>query len=237
MVTPLHVRIRREIEARIRDGELPPGARLPSEMDLCAQYGVSRATAQRVLNGLAEAGLAVRRRRHGSFVTDVTRRVNLLNFVTPSTAAKGVPGRHEVLSARVTRAADAVPAVPGADADTAVVELVRRKLNVHGRPQSVERHAVLLSVAPDLLEQNLDDLVTLSYLQRRGVPVETIRVHLDPVVLGEREAALLESEAGTPALVRRRELRTDGGTVVEVVTTLVRPGSAEFFVELPAPAP
>ncbi|MGW0585692.1 GntR family transcriptional regulator [Streptomyces sp. NPDC002920] len=236
MPVPLYVQIRREIEAKIRAGNLPPGSRLPTEMDLSTQYGVSRATAQRVLNDLAEAGLAIRRRRHGTFVADVTRQINLLNFVTPAAAAKGAPGRHEVVSARIVRAADAVLALPGASADTAVVELVRRKLDVREEPQSVERHVVLFAVAPDLLNENLEDLVTLPYLQRRGVPIDAIRLYLDPVTLDEHDATLLHSEIGTPALMRRRELRTDDGSTVEVVTTLVRPGTAEFFLELPVPA-
>ncbi|GAB3006399.1 GntR family transcriptional regulator IolR [Streptomyces pseudoechinosporeus] len=236
MTVPLYVQIRREFEVKIRAGALPPGSRLPSEMDISAEYGVSRATAQRVLNDLAEAGLAIRRRRHGTFVVDVTRQINLLNFVTPAAAAKGAPGRHEVVSARIVRAADAILALPGASADTAVVELVRRKLNVREEPQSVERHVVLFAAAPDLLNENLEDLVTLPYLQRRGVPIDAIRLYLDPVVLDEHDAALLDSETGTPALMRRRELRADDGSTVEVVTTLVRPGTAEFFLELPVPA-
>jgi DNA-binding GntR family transcriptional regulator len=236
MTVPLYVQIRREIEAKIQAGGLPPGARLPTEKDLSTQYGVSRATAQRVLNDLAEAGLAIRQRRHGTFVADVTRQINLLNFVTPAAAAKGAPGRHEVVSARIVRAADAVLTLPGASADTAVVELVRRKLDVREEPQSVERHVVLFAVAPDLLNENLEDLVTLPYLQRRGVPIDAIRVYLDPVTLDEHDAALLRGETGTPALMRRRELRTDDGSIVEVVTTLVRPGTAEFFLELPVPA-
>ncbi|MFD7409549.1 GntR family transcriptional regulator [Streptomyces sp. NPDC059866] len=236
MTVPLYVQIRREIEAKIRAGGLPPGARLPTEKDLSTQYGVSRATAQRVLNDLAEAGLAIRQRRHGTFVADVTRQINLLNFVTPTAAAKGTPGRHEVVSARIVRAADAVLTLPGSSADTAVVELVRRKLDIREEPQSVERHVVLFAVAPDLLNENLEDLVTLPYLQRRGVPIDAIRVYLDPVTLDEHDATLLRSEIGTPALMRRRELRADDGSTVEVVTTIVRPGTAEFFLELPVPA-
>ncbi|MCD7443504.1 GntR family transcriptional regulator [Streptomyces lincolnensis] len=235
VTVPLYVQIRREIEARIRAGDLPPGARLPTEKDLSTQHGVSRATAQRVLNDLAEAGLAIRRRRHGTFVADVTRQINLLNFVTPATAAKGVPGRHEVISARIVRAADAVLPLPGASADTAVVELIRRKLDVREEPQSLERHVVLFAAAPDLLDEDLEELVTLPYLQRRGVALDAIRLYLDPVTLGETEAALLNSRIGTPALMRRRELLAGEDHAIEVVTTLVRPGTAEFFLELPVP--
>ncbi|AXB42381.1 GntR family transcriptional regulator [Amycolatopsis albispora] len=232
----LHETIRREFEDQIHAGTLPPGTRLPTEMELCERYGVSRATAQRVLNDLADAGLAVRRRRQGTFVADVRQQVNLLSFVSPDRLAKGVPGRHEVISARIVRAADAVVTLPGAADDTAVVELVRRKLDPLDRPRTVERHVILFSAAPELLTEDLAEFVSLPYLRDRGVPIDRVRIYLDPVVLDEHDAGLLGSEPGTPALRRRRELRADDGNVIEVVTVLVRPGSVEFFVELPAPS-
>ncbi len=234
MVEALYKRIRRDLEEQIHAGGLAPGARLPTEKELCDQYGVSRPTAQRVLGDLAKAGLVVRRRRHGTFVADAVRQVDLLNFAVPETAEKGVPGRHEVVSARVVRVADAVHFLPGAEPDAAVVELVRRKLDLLEYVQSVERHVVLFSSAPDLLEQDLEELVSLPYLRDRGVQVDTIRLYLDPVVLDDSNAELLDSAAGTPTMMRRRQLHVTDGTVVEVVTTLVRPGTAEFFVELPA---
>ncbi|WP_329812465.1 GntR family transcriptional regulator, partial [Streptomyces sp. GSL17-113] len=48
MSAPLYLRIRNELEARIRSGELPPGARLPTEAELQEAHGIGRATAQRV---------------------------------------------------------------------------------------------------------------------------------------------------------------------------------------------
>jgi len=63
-----------------------------------------------------------------------------------------------------------------------------------------------------------------------------LRVYLDPVVLTAREAELLDSEAGVPAMRRRRETGADDGIVIEAVVTVLRPGSAQFFVELPPPA-
>ncbi|MFE7762505.1 hypothetical protein [Streptomyces sp. NPDC057438] len=115
-----------------------------------------------------------------------------------------------------------------------MVEPVRRKLDVREEPQSVERHVVLFAAAPDLLSENLETLVTLPYVRRRGVPIDPVRPCLDPVVLDEHDAALPHSGIGAPALRRRRELRTDGSTV-EGVTTVVRPGTAEFFLEPPVP--
>jgi len=235
MGQPLYQQIRRDLESQIRAGALPTGARLPTEKELCEKYGVSRHTSQRVLNELAHAGLAIRRRRQGTVVADVRRQIDLLSFASPDPKKSGLPGRHEVISARVARAGDAVLTLPGASPDTAVVELVRRKLDVRDEPSSIERHVILFAVAPTLLDQDLDHLVSLNYLRDRAVEIDTMRIYLDPVVLDETEAALLGSDQGSPALQRRRELRTSDRTVIEVATVVVRPGSAEFFLELPVP--
>lgn len=68
MSSPLHERIRRDIESAILSGELRPGARLPIELELMQQYGCARMTVSKALSALGTAGLIDRRKRAGSFV-------------------------------------------------------------------------------------------------------------------------------------------------------------------------
>lgn len=65
---PMHERIRQEIEAKILSGELRPGERIPSELELMARYGCARMTVNKALSALATSGLLLRRKRAGSFV-------------------------------------------------------------------------------------------------------------------------------------------------------------------------
>lgn len=65
----LYRRIRSDIEGRIMSGEWPPGHRLPFEHELMDTYSCARMTVNKVLSGLAAAGLLERRRRAGSFVS------------------------------------------------------------------------------------------------------------------------------------------------------------------------
>ena len=55
---------------QIDTGEYPPGGRLPSEKELEKLYHVSRITAQKAMNLLAEDGRIVRLPGKGSFVID-----------------------------------------------------------------------------------------------------------------------------------------------------------------------
>lgn len=69
-----HQRIRQQIECQIIEGELPLGAQVPTEKDLCARNGVSRITARRALEDLRRAGIIERTRGRGSFVVSLPQR-------------------------------------------------------------------------------------------------------------------------------------------------------------------
>lgn len=62
--------VAREIEQRILEGGLKPGDRLPSERELSAQLGVSRASLREAIQKLIARGLLESRQGGGTFVTD-----------------------------------------------------------------------------------------------------------------------------------------------------------------------
>lgn len=53
---------------RIQDRDWPPGSAIPNEADLARDFGVARATVNRALQSLAEAGWLDRRRKAGTRV-------------------------------------------------------------------------------------------------------------------------------------------------------------------------
>lgn len=66
--------IRDDVLNRIRAREWGPGGLIPGEEQLAADYGVARATVNRALQALAEAGLVQRRKRAGTRVTELPAR-------------------------------------------------------------------------------------------------------------------------------------------------------------------
>jgi GntR family transcriptional regulator, histidine utilization repressor len=61
--------VRAEALRRIRTRAWPPGAQIPHEADLATEFGCARATVNRALRDLAEAGLLERRRKGGTRVS------------------------------------------------------------------------------------------------------------------------------------------------------------------------
>ncbi|WP_020667283.1 GntR family transcriptional regulator [Amycolatopsis nigrescens] len=231
MAPPLYLRIRAELEERIRSGDLPPGTRLPTEAELREQHGVSRATAQRVLHELAQAGLVVRHRRRGTFVADGVRQENLLRFVNPQLTGPEIPGRHAVHSAAVIPASDAEVELPGLGADQPVTQLVRLKFDVDENPIAVEFTAVPFALAPRLLDEDLVNLTMMPYFARQGVPVAKSRMYLDPVLLEKRHADLLAIAPGQPVLRQRRLTWLTNGEIAESGAYFLRPGMMDFYIE------
>lgn len=72
---PAYLRIAADIRARIVAGDLAPGAKLPTETALMAQYGVSRTVAKNAILVLKTGGLVEGRRGSGVYVSTVRRLV------------------------------------------------------------------------------------------------------------------------------------------------------------------
>lgn len=66
----VYVQVADAIEADIRSGKLPVGARLPGEQDLAAQYGIAKGTAARVAKELRDRGLATTLANKGTYIVE-----------------------------------------------------------------------------------------------------------------------------------------------------------------------
>ncbi len=64
----IYTRVADHLEARITAGDLAPGARLPGERDLAAEYGVAVGTARRAVEELRQRGLAVTLPAKGTYI-------------------------------------------------------------------------------------------------------------------------------------------------------------------------
>src|SRR5579864_8891307 len=65
---PFYFQLAELIEQAIVSGRWDPGSRLPSEPELCEQFGLSRTTVRQALSRLEQRGLIERLKGQGTFV-------------------------------------------------------------------------------------------------------------------------------------------------------------------------
>lgn len=81
---PLYRQLAEIIRDRIRTGVYPPGARIPSEHQLAADYGIGRPTARQATDLLVRRGMLTRRRGAGTFVREDPREIDLFSLAGTS---------------------------------------------------------------------------------------------------------------------------------------------------------
>ena len=108
---------------RIREGEYPPGARLPSEDQLARELGISRVSLREGLRVMSEDGILFRRQGSGTFVRDkkAVPVQDLSTILSISTMFKRAGLEHKIVEAYYAkiiptgRVAEKLQTPPGAE--------------------------------------------------------------------------------------------------------------------------
>src|SRR5438034_11640210 len=77
---PRYYQVYTVLQQRIREGEWPADAPMPTEQEFAASFGVSRVTIRKALNMLQEEKLVDRQQGRGTFALPPPRRHNRANF-------------------------------------------------------------------------------------------------------------------------------------------------------------
>lgn len=231
MADPLHARISAELRDRILSGDLVPGAPLPSEAQLCAEFGTSRGTIRAALATLRTAGLIRGGQGKSPVVRDKTLSQpfeNLLSFTSWAERAGRTPGQRTVelarrpASAKIAHHLDVEEGAP-------VVELLRVR-TLDGEAVMLERSSWVLEVGRLLFEGGFDpdEGSIYRYLLGGDVDLATARHTMDAVAADELDARLLDIPAGTPLLRERRLARASDDTPLEYADDRYIPGRVTF---------
>jgi GntR family histidine utilization transcriptional repressor len=208
--------VRAEVLRRIRARDWPPGGLIPGEEALAAEFGVARATVNRALSALAEAGVIERKKRAGTRVAELpVRRARLeIPVIRLDVLGRGLAYDAKLLADRLTPAPVPVTARIGLPEGTQLRYLETLHL-AGGRPYVFEARwlnpAVLPSPPPDFAAVSANEWLVTHVSLVSG----DIAFTAEPASL--REAEVLGIPPGTPLLVAERTTHGTEGPV-----TLVR---------------
>ncbi len=200
---PQHRLIEQVLRERI--SSLPPGERVPSDAELCAEFGVSRMTARQAMQRLAEDGLIRREPGRGTFVakTSAHRRTNRLMTFTQEMSRAGRVPSSRVLTRVIRPAASTEAAALRIPARQPIVHLQRLRL-ADGEPIVLESTVLIRETADAVMGADLAHGSLHETLRQAGFGLKEGTGTLSAAAATTSEARLLAIRAREPLLVERR---------------------------------
>lgn len=208
--------IRAEVLRRIRVRDWPPGALIPTEEELAAEFGCARATVNRALRELAEAGMLERRRKAGTRVAMLPVRKATLDIpvIRQEVEAQGKAHGFRLLEQRVGSAPLTVAVRLGL-AEAAPLLYLETLHLADGLPFALETRwlnpAVLPVPLPDFTAISVNEWLVSEVSYASG------DIAFSAEAAGPREAETLNVAPGAALFITERTTWT-----AEAAITLVR---------------
>lgn len=208
------------ITQAIKSGKYGVGAYLPTEAQLCEQWGVSRSTVRQALGVLKQAGLIEPRQGSGTrviatheplrYVLSVTSEEDILRY-----AAEAV--FEPITGAKPATSPDARRLQLGDPTQWSVITGLRRD---RARGALIALTSLYI---PNRYSQTIDKVrdpihgaIFADVLGDHGLTLASIEQAISATVLTKEEAKLLRSEVGSPALVVVKRFFSDEAGLIEV---------------------
>lgn len=228
----MHARVADKLRGRIGRGELMPGAALPSEAQLCEQFGASRGTIRSALAALRREGLIDGSQGRPPVVRDAVASQpfeNLLSFTAWAEQLGRTPGQRTIEVARRAVSGAAAREL-GLEPGTLGVDVLRLRL-LDGEPVMLERATFVEPVGRLLFDFDPDAGSIYAYLTAEGVDLRSARHTFDAVPAEALEAELLGVPTGAPLLRERRRATCADGTPLEYGDDRYRPDRVTFTID------
>lgn len=234
---PLYHQIYLQLREEITSGERGHGTRMPTEQELSAQFNVSRITARRALDELAENHLVERKRRVGTLVTfrspvkpiqgDIEQALDTLLSFGRSTKVKlleveKVPARPPI---------DEALEVP---VNTEILRVVRVRWT-EDNPVGYFISYIPASLGVRMTRSALSSTPMLALLEEAGVHIGSARQTISATLADATLAPALQVDIGSPILRVSRTVLDTNGKPVQHILAQYRPDLYQIRLDLNSP--
>lgn len=195
-----------------------PGQLIPSELELCQMYAVSRTTVRKALDHLTHEGLLYRIQGKGTFVAPPKLRERFVHQVAgiyDDLKSRGLTIRTQILEQAVIPASKIVAPELQLVVGNPVVKLVRLRF-VEDEPLLISTTFLPYRLVPGLENENLTDASLYAVLREKyGIRIGRGTRLVEAIPCSDKEAELLRVAPATPLLVVSGTMHDVEGRPVE----------------------
>ena len=228
---PLWLQLKTAIADMIVQRGLQPDDKLPSETDLCNQFGVSRIVVRQAMSQLVTEGLVYRQQGRGAFVAQQSEDSDFVGRIIGFSG--DIRSRNHQVSRTILAADIREPDAKAAKAlglgpDDKVVYL-RRIMSVDGVPRILVHSVLPEALVPGLLDHALEDRSLYALLlELYGITFEGAERWVEAVNASAEEAAHLQIRKGTALIKIESRSTIRHGRYAEYFSALYRTDAARL---------
>lgn len=226
---PLYRQIQGVIRDAVADRTLRPDDTLPPERELAAEFGVSRITIRKAIEGLVSEGVLDTRHGSGTFVRSrVEKNFAQLTSFTEEMQARGMTASSRWISRSEGTVSPEEALTLRASPGTRVYRFSRVRL-ADESPMAIEYATILASCLPALDAVGKSLYVALRETDNR--PTRALQ-RLSALLLNNEQAKLLGAATGDAGLLVERVGFDRNGTAIEFTQSFYRGDTYDFVAEL-----
>ena len=230
---PRYYQIAELLKEQIAAGDLPSGARLPSERELCEQLGVSRMTVRQALNYLQRDGLIEVHQGVGAFVATPKQTYDVFQLLgfSEEIARRGDRVESVVLEQAVVQPPARVGLQLAVEKNDTTLKVMRLR-KVNAEPVLLETSYVPAALCSGI---ETSDFATGSLYavleQRYGLQLQRAQQTMECVIANEYEQTLFGIRAGAAMLLLEGVTYGERDLPVEYFKAIYRADRCKFHLE------
>jgi len=232
---PYYFQLKQLLAEEIESGRWQPEQQIPSEFELCEQFGVSRTVVRQAINNLVQDGLLYRQKGKGTFVAKPKILEGLaqnLSGFYEDMVARGLKPVTKVLEQTKVKANRKVAEYLELSLGDPVIKIDRLRF-VNDEPFVLVTTYLPYEICPSLLEEDLNSQSLYALLEDKyGLKIHRGRRTLEAVAADEHEAYLLKVRVGAPLMLINSVSYLADGRPIEYFHALHRGDRSKFEVAL-----
>ncbi len=232
--TPLYHQIFLILRGKILDNTYPPHSLIPNEKQIMEMYDVSRITAKRALNELADANYVTRQRGKGTRVREQLPDAPLeieSDDLIQSMYEMGQQTEAEVLDFAYIKAPSHV-AIHLNCKEGDIVQMAVRVRSYKGKPISYITSYVPEAIGNNYSRENLGNQPLFQLIKQLGINLTRAEHSVNAVLADPTVSPVLGVDIGSPLLSVNKLIFDDTGKPVEYLSVLYRPDRYNYKVNL-----
>lgn len=228
----LHAYIKEDLLHRIKSGTYKVGDRIPTELELCKDFNVSRTTVRTALKQLTMEGYLVRKQGNGTFVAEQKVKQTLSHTVerySDQIAVQGKKAEISLVSIQVIPATELLKKILNVSIDDPI-QCIERVRKANGEPTQYEIAYIPWKAAPGITKEHAESSLYETLKNSYHIQIAKTTEHVEIIFPDERIAQHLHYKKVLPCFYIETVAEDVNGNVFEYSRSYFRGDKTNFVI-------